>query len=82
MHLGLTHRFKQYKMAKYYVNNTAQANGDHEVHEDGCYWLSQASSTLYLGHHANCALAVAKANIFYPNTANGCIHCAKECHTT
>ena len=27
-------------MALYYVNNTAQSNGDHEVHREGCYWLT------------------------------------------
>ncbi len=29
-------------MSGYCVNNTAQApNGDHEVHEEGCYWLGR-----------------------------------------
>lgn len=26
-------------MARYYVNNNAQANGDHEVHELGCTFM-------------------------------------------
>ena len=26
-------------MAKYYVNNKAQSNGDHEVHKAGCPYL-------------------------------------------
>ena len=32
-------------MASYYVNDNAQPNGDHEVHESGCYWLGLARST-------------------------------------
>ena len=36
-------------MAKYYVNTNAQSNGDHEVHRDGCYWLSLVKNPMYLG---------------------------------
>lgn len=41
-------------MAKYYVNNSAQKNGDHEVHKDGCYWLTLVTSKKDLGHHTGC----------------------------
>ena len=37
-------------MADYYVNDTAQANGDHEVHKQGCYWLTLVVSRTYLGN--------------------------------
>ena len=67
-------------MNKYYVNKTAQPNGDHEVHEDSCYWLSLANSKEYLGTHSNCDSAVKEAKKKYP-TANGCMSCSKECHT-
>jgi hypothetical protein len=68
-------------MAKsYYVNDTAQPNGDHEVHETGCYWLAQAIHTSYLGEFDHCAPAVAVAKRKYP-TANGCATCSPDCHT-
>lgn len=68
-------------MAKYYVNNTAQANGDHEVHKDGCYWLTLVSSKKDLGYHYGCESAVREAKKTYKQS-NGCIHCSKECHTS
>ena len=68
-------------MAMYYVNDTAQSNGDHEVHEDGCYWLSIARSTTYLGNFTSCHPAVAAAKRIYPQS-NGCIHCSPNCHTS
>jgi len=68
-------------MAKYYLNNTAQANGDHEVHKDGCYWLTLVTSKKDLGYHTNCKAAVREAKKTY-SQSNGCVHCSKECHTT
>ena len=46
---------------QYYVNDTAQPNGDHEVHVLGCYWLSIARSTTALGYHPSCSSAVVAA---------------------
>jgi len=66
-------------MAKYYVNKTAQLNGDHEVHKDGCRYMP--SNRLDLGDHSSCHTAVAAAKRYY-STANGCIYCSRECHTT
>ena len=68
-------------MASYYVNQTAQPNGDHEVHREGCYWLSLATYTRYLGNFSSCGPAVAVAAVIYP-TANGCAHCSPLCHTS
>jgi len=65
---------------RYYVNRTRQANGDHEVHAQGCYWLSLVASTSDLGDHLSCVTAVAAAKRLYP-TANGCAHCSPLCHT-
>ena len=67
-------------MTAYYVNNNAQSNGDHEVHKSGCYWLSLATNTSYLGDFYSCFPAVAKARLTYP-TANGCAHCSPACNT-
>jgi hypothetical protein len=68
-------------MERYYVNNTPQSNGDHEVHKEGCYWLGQANSKKDLGIHSTCHTAVAKAKLSYPKS-NGCRTCSNECHTT
>lgn len=68
-------------MKRYYVNNNPQANGDHEVHEEGCYWLNQAISVKDLGHHNNCNSAVREARKTYTK-ANGCYTCSNDCHTT
>lgn len=67
-------------MSRYYVNNTPQANGDHEVHKEGCFWLNLAASARDLGHHLTCVTAVATAKNIY-STANGCAYCAPVCHT-
>lgn len=67
-------------MDRYHVNNRQQSNGDHEVHKEGCYWLSRADSTKDLGLHSSCWGAVNLARTIYP-TANGCATCARACHT-
>lgn len=69
-------------MALYYVNNTPQQNGDHEVHENGCYWLSIAVNTTYLGSFSSCHGAVAEAKRRGYSKANGCYYCSRPCHTT
>lgn len=46
-------------MAKYWVNNNSQANGDHEVHEQGCSYMP--SDKHYLGDFSSCRDAVAEA---------------------
>ena len=68
-------------MARYYVNNNPQPNGDHEVHEQGCYWLSIARDVKYLGLHSNCHSAVKEAKTYY-SKANGCKICSSDCHTS
>ncbi len=68
-------------MPIYYVNDHAQDNGDHEVHEDGCYWLSLARSTTYLGYYSSCHGAVRAAKQIY-STADGCAKCCADCHTS
>ena len=66
---------------RYYVNDNAQSgSNDHEVHKDGCYWLSIANSTTYLGVFDNCRDAVKKAKEYYDDT-NGCAYCSPNCHT-
>lgn len=68
-------------MKRYYVNETAQINGDHEVHEEGCFWLSQATYKKNLGLHFNCRTAVQEAKNTFPQS-NGCKTCSETCHTS
>jgi hypothetical protein len=66
---------------RYYVNKNEDEDGDHEVHKDGCYWLSIAIETEYLGSFTNCRDAVSEAKRRGYISANGCVHCSKLCHT-
>ncbi len=65
-------------MARYYVNNNAQTNGDHEVHKQGCIWMPISKTDL--GEHPNCWSAVNEAKKHYKQV-NGCKTCSNECHT-
>lgn len=66
-------------MARYYVNNNAQANGDHEVHVETCAFLPM--NRTYLGDFSNCSDAVGEARKHY-SKSNGCYWCSKACHTS
>jgi hypothetical protein len=67
-------------MTMYYVNKSAQSNGDHEVHEDGCSYLPDVENRIYLGSFASCGPAVEKAKEHY-DQVNGCYWCSEACHT-
>lgn len=68
-------------MKRYYINKTTDNNGKNEVHVSGCFWLSLASSTQYLGEFEDAidAVSYAKRN-GYPS-ADGCNICSSEAHT-
>jgi len=68
-------------MVRYFVDEQAQANGDHEVHKQGCAWLATAEQTKDLGQHLSCHAAVLAARRWFPK-ANGCARCSAACHTT
>ena len=67
-------------MARYYVNDNAQSNGDHEVHKTGCSWLPHPDNRTYLGDFSSCAPAVRAAKKIYAQ-CNGCYYCSNACHT-
>jgi len=67
-------------VATHYVNQNAQANGDHEVHRTGCLFLPDAENRLYLGDFLTCYPAVAAARRHY-HQVNGCFYCSRDCHT-
>ena len=68
-------------MEKYFVNDNAQSNGDHEVHKDGCKYLAMAHRTTYLGYFSNCRDAVIAAKRIYLKS-DGCATCSPACHTS
>ena len=43
-------------MDRYCVNTRAQANGDHEVHKEGCTFMPLPQNQHYLGAHSNLSL--------------------------
>jgi hypothetical protein len=67
-------------MPRYYVNDRAQSNGDHEVHQSGCSFMPEQSNRTYLGEFTNCWEAVQAARRHH-SQVNGCFFCAKACHT-
>ncbi|PQA27313.1 hypothetical protein C5O18_10090, partial [Amnimonas aquatica] len=66
---------------RYYVNKNAQPNGDHEVHKEGCFWMPNHMNLTYLGTFSSCREPVTAAKRIYPR-ANGCMYCARLCHTS
>lgn len=66
-------------MASYYVNDDAQANGDHEVHVSTCSYFP--SNRTYLGEFSSCAPAVTEAKKTW-SQSNGCYYCCRPCHTS
>lgn len=67
-------------MPRYYVNTNAQANGDHEVHKDGCPTPPEPENRQHLGEFSSCYEAVLAAKKYYAQ-CNGCKNCSPECHT-
>jgi len=67
-------------MARYYVNDNAQKNGDREVHREDCDWMPEPENRTYLGNFTNCRDAVREARKYH-RQVNGCYYCSRECHT-
>lgn len=65
---------------KYYVNDHAQPNGDHEIHVTSCKYYDPIASKIYLGEFELCQEAVRVAKRRY-SMANGCFTCCQPCHT-
>lgn len=68
-------------MARYYVNEQPQSNGDHEVHTESCSFLPDLRNRKYLGTFSNCHAAVREAKKHYTQV-NGCYWCSRPCHTS
>ena len=68
-------------MDSYYMNENAQANGDHEVHTSTCSHLPAAHNRHYLGVFSNCHDALREAKKRDSN-ADGCYYCCRPCHTS
>ncbi|MGV0757590.1 hypothetical protein ACTS95_10445 [Empedobacter brevis] len=68
-------------MERFYVNNNAQPNGDHEVHRSNCIYVPYILSKKDLGNHDGCHNAVTEAKKTYKQS-NGCATCCPACHTS
>lgn len=72
-------------MSKFIINQNAQANGDHEVHNltTGCPFMPQLQNRIDLGEHTHCSGAVSLAKRNWPQARiNGCYYCCNSCHTS
>jgi len=69
-------------MANYRLNLNQQANGDYEVHEEGCIFFPTQNYD-YLGSFSSCKPAVDEAKRKHSNKKiNGCKTCSNPCHTS
>ncbi len=64
----------------YYVNTNAQANGDHEVHAEGCSFIPSNQNRRILGYYNNCQDALNEAKRLGYTRVDGCYWCANACH--
>lgn len=79
--INLTLKIKS--MKHYYLNNNQQANGDYEVHVEGCIYMPSIFNREALGVFDNCKDAVARAKFLFPyRKINGCFYCCRPCHTS
>ena len=68
-------------MARYFVTQSAQPTGEHEVHVHGCPVSPTRDKLVALGEHLSCISAVEKARRYYPKVY-GCRFCVPACHAT
>ncbi|PYZ59678.1 hypothetical protein DNK63_11365 [Providencia rettgeri] len=66
----------------YYVHTSKDAQGDYEVHREGCNHMPTILNRKLLGDFYTCAAAVQMARSLGYVPANGCYWCSKECHTS
>lgn len=66
----------------YYVHTLKDAQGDYEVHKDGCSHMPIILNRRLLGDFFTCAAAVQAAKSLGYVSANGCYWCSRECHTS
>ena len=66
---------------KYYVDESPQENGDHEVHSNypSCPWMPHRKNRIYLGEFERCDEALEEALRLF-DRVKGCFHCGTSCH--
>lgn len=69
-------------MPRYYLNTNTDKNGNHEVHQKGCYWLTLVADPVNLGDHLNCHHALMAARLLGYANVDGCAHCSPDCHSS
>ena len=67
-------------MIKYYVSNSAENTGQHEVHQEDCPFLYLIVRKTYISEHASCQSAMVEAKKRYANV-DGCATCSTSCYT-
>ncbi|HBI92011.1 MAG TPA: hypothetical protein DDY58_06000 [Terrisporobacter glycolicus] len=66
-------------MKNYYFNNFVNAHGKHEIHSEGCPYLSYSSTRTYIGYFSSCDDALKKAKSQYPGKSFVCFSCSDSC---
>lgn len=66
-------------MSNYYVNQNAQATGEHEVHKDTCAFLPKQENRILLGAFISCHDALERARMYF-SKVDGCHYCTPQCH--
>lgn len=67
-------------MSLYYVNDSLNENGLHEVHEEGCPEMSKESNCSVIGEYFSDIEAVEYCIKNYYRNSDGCYLCCSEAH--
>jgi len=67
-------------MSMYYLCRSELANGDHELHAEGCTYLVDPGDCIELGEFDSCRAAMREAKQCFEQ-CNGCVSCCHACHT-
>ena len=62
-------------MKKYFLNKTAQENGEYELHAANCRALPAEDELLYLGFFRTFSIALAESKKIYADVAEKVVAC-------
>lgn len=70
------------KTHAYFINMKEDSNGNHEIHKEGCRYLSMIKDKKCLGEHISDreALKWARLYYFYFKKIDGCAYCCLSIH--
>lgn len=61
-------------MPRFYLNGSAQPNGDYEIHQEGCYWLDSVHKKKDLKIHKTVNAALERAKKYF-DQVSACEYC-------